>query len=347
MSKDYREYQEYIFRQFYEYGASAHNVCEPVDREYDFELFKQTKLCETEPLIGNIKICKYQNGIFVVSNIANYITDSTESLLGEGNIAIRPPEQAIFMTAAMDLGLKRSKLSTDNEIENEITYIEAGESHSWETLQKHLEPYTIFAPDSYDSPLVNLSALEFGGLVFTYLDDVLALNIQSLLNSYRNLFINVDKIPKDNLFLSMSSTHWKHCFLELYRSIECIYSIPRAMELKEMAGFEGAALQLSTICERSLGWRRKEEDSLKKLIGKYLEINSLPSNLITLLQSNYEMINPIKEDKVANKLYSIRNDLVHHTYGNRGEIDENEWIVWLDFLLKLSESLYQIYEKEI
>lgn len=50
---------------------------------------------------------------------------------------------------------------------------------------------------------------------------------------YKNILnCGYNEIPLDNILRSLTTTHWRYCFLDLYRCIERLYIIARAKEYK-------------------------------------------------------------------------------------------------------------------
>ncbi|WP_213063948.1 hypothetical protein, partial [Escherichia coli] len=93
---------------------------------------------------------------------------------------------------------------------------------------------------------------------------------KATVDKLKNLFVCNEKIPQDNIFLSLTSSHLKHCYLELYRCIEWLYVIPRSRRLKGVIQFPRPAYELALHCIDELSWRRKEEDSLAKIVSDVL-----------------------------------------------------------------------------
>ncbi|WP_105254730.1 hypothetical protein [Pseudoalteromonas sp. T1lg75] len=135
----------------------------------------------------------------------------------------------------------------------------------------------------------------------------------------------------------------KHLFLELYRCIERLYSLPAIGKLKErlrdcLTEKDVCSFELSEIVESSIGWRQTEESGLKMLIAKvdrsiidaalqHIKKTSI-NNGVFDLEKEYEVIKNSTEDCdskemlisdlytrkaniVAKIIYKTRNSFVH------------------------------------
>lgn len=168
----------------------------------------------------------------------------------------------------------------------------------------------------------------------------------------RELFVEKSPLLFDNIFSALTSTHWEHAFLELYRSIEAVYQIPRMIRLKERLGdnFKDIlTLDLAKLCYEELGWRPFEKESLKSLL------NILPKDQLEQL-INLELINEPEDigseedrlkkiiDKGASKIYETRNKLVHKIYYyEEADKNYNEWQNMLRFLIIFVSGIYSHY----
>ncbi|MCA1860956.1 hypothetical protein LE191_12670 [Janthinobacterium sp. HSC-3S05] len=157
-------------------------------------------------------------------------------------------------------------------------------------------------------------------------------------------YSNIDNIyndgmwhfPVDNARTAVVASHFKHCYLELYRCVEWLYSLPRARAVKRHLGLTIKATDLARTLRDELGWRRSELDSLRLLLLD-VRIDNIPNSLISgcLLCDVPEMpslVNSALPDTdegrgklelllvkwradlagmLSTRLYAIRNQFVH------------------------------------
>ncbi|AYV11892.1 hypothetical protein [Shewanella algae] len=167
------------------------------------------------------------------------------------------------------------------------------------------------------------------------------------------------KLPYDALEMSLISPYWKHSFIEAYRSIESLYSIPRAIELKSALLLEVSASQVAQLCREHLQWRRNEGDSLRKLLVKCFDnkrVFDLVSNSLVIknrLFSNSEEWNTLddkkKIEKISDFIYKVRNQNVHlelfTTPAYQIEEEEFRSLVYITWAISLQ--LYRELHPEI
>ena len=169
---------------------------------------------------------------------------------------------------------------------------------------------------------------------------------EDTIDRLKGLFISNEKIPKDNIFLSLTSSHLKHCFLELYRCIEWLYVLPRIRNLKGAINYSKPAYELAIHCIDELSWRRKEEDSLSKLIYDIL-INNERFGFKLLGCRFFSNINPDAEN-IARHLYSFRNQFVHQfeAIKEKNFVDE-DLVDAIDLITDIIIYAYELYDSDI
>jgi hypothetical protein len=120
-------------------------------------------------------------------------------------------------------------------------------------------------------------------------------------------------VSKDNLFQALTSTQWRHFFIEVYRCLESIYYFPWVLELRATAGFDVPIAALKAHCRASLNWREREEPSIMKIFGSVAP----DQDTITLEKAikrfkQHTKNKTFKRDTIGREVYHIRNSLVHH-----------------------------------
>ncbi len=156
----------------------------------------------------------------------------------------------------------------------------------------------------------------------------------------------------------------KHLFLEVYRCIERLYSLPAMEKLKEKlkdnANVEEVCVfTLSEVVENAIGWRQSEEAGLKMLITdisdseldsalQFFDKTSLNTGLLDIEADSKEAIQ-IEDDKrkqdklselkvkkanfIAKRIYKSRNSFVHFREVHATPYVEEEGIPYLCNLL--------------
>ncbi len=167
--------------------------------------------------------------------------------------------------------------------------------------------------------------------------------IPSVLSDVASRLIKLDKIPYENIYLSLTASHWKHSFLEIYRVVEGLYYFGWMSQLKESLGSSLTEYELGKNCKDKASWTFNEKTSIKKLF------EHVPSNVLSICEPNKitclkrKLLNA-EEDKImglfASAVYSIRNSNVHQS--NLSEDKKIE--ITADCWPKLTCCLFMIIE---
>ncbi|GFO55578.1 hypothetical protein GMSM_25850 [Geomonas sp. Red276] len=122
----------------------------------------------------------------------------------------------------------------------------------------------------------------------------------------------LSNINPENIYLSLTSVHWKHCFLEIYRCIEAIYYLPWMVELKQNSKSPCNAVELAKICH-NVGWREREVDSITKLFSilPFSVIHDMELNGLSALSGIVIADDEESMRALGRRLYKIRNECVH------------------------------------
>lgn len=175
--------------------------------------------------------------------------------------------------------------------------------------------------------------------------------------------------PIDNARTAVVASHFKHCFIELYRCLEWLYSIPQSIAVKKELNLTTKATLLAKTFRTELSWRRSEADSLRLLLRDAKVFNypidelnrCLNSDLspkpdpnsaqneeekVILTAKAVEWENDLTS-KVAARIYKIRNQFVH-------QVDEKDTQQistlaephLIKLLCWLCAALYPLYQPE-
>jgi hypothetical protein len=142
------------------------------------------------------------------------------------------------------------------------------------------------------------------------------------------------KISYENLLYSFVSFSWKHCFLDIYRCLEKLFSIPKLknfydtiLEKKDLLNFQDFA----TLCEEEISLKLREEETLEKLLNGEEKI----TNRLGIRENSYKFI------------YKLRNSIVHFRASQETMVpndDDDRWNIIINVCLRLVFSLYRKYE---
>ena len=302
---------------------------------YHFQEHKE----ETE---GKVAIIDY----FAVKNI--YPSEFKRELFEE-YFSLYDVTESFFVFLCQILKLKVKEDISPQTISNNLLFQQDDrlyDGHSIPELIDYFEPITIFCLDDLATDF-NKSFLSSAYYLVSSCEKNITLPLASeTIEKLRSLFVKDVKIPKDNLFLSLTSSHLKHCFLELYRCIEWLYVIPRSRRLKGAIQYSKPAYELAIHCIDELSWRRKEEDSLSRIIFDVLQNYEMVSFKLTSC-ALFKNIS-IDSENVAKHLYSFRNQFVHQFEARKEKDVVNEDLIEaIDLIADFIIHAYQLYDADI
>ena len=246
------------------------------------------------------------------------------------------------------------------------------EETPFDQIEKYYEEFEVYAIaknaalDDDQRPVFWASYIvaAFGGVgAISYLKDDALEQIMALYDEAHWHF------TIDNARTAVASTHFKHCFIEFYRCLEWLYSLPRAISVKLELGLTEPATKLARTFSKELGWRRTEKDSLTLLL-RDAEIHLYPSLQLaecllttpepqpipnageptgagTEFDKKYIKWKSELRNAVASRLYQIRNQFVHQLeQDNVEEISKESEPQLIHLLCWLCVKLYREYSAE-
>lgn len=159
------------------------------------------------------------------------------------------------------------------------------------------------------------------------------------IKSYKNILnCGYNEIPLDNILRSLTTTHWRYCFLDLYRCIERLYIIARAKEYKRDFNSSLSIVDILPIIEKKIQKNPQEDLALKELFS-------------LLPPSSFTIIYPCKEDVNQDNssfYYSLRNSIVHHRKDIMDkDFDDDKWNLLITFSLNSIEILYAMFNADL
>ncbi|MDG3085475.1 hypothetical protein P7F88_04910 [Vibrio hannami] len=256
------------------------------------------------------------------------------------------PMEAESLYCVKEFGLKVNRRNSKSLVMNNLLYQQEEEEYAGHNLLEVFEYFETFSLCRIDNShiLYDISFDSLTYLITMQFEELIPLPLDQTLSQYAEVFAKKELRPIANIFLSLTSTHWKHAFLELYRCFEGLFVIPSALCLKQSIDYEGKAIELADKCIDSLDWRRKEEISLRKLLQECMKSELFNTKLDeTSFFGDLESKSP---EKVANKLYKLRNINVHQAK-ETSDLQDNDWVQLLSLMLVGIEHLYESYSEDL
>lgn len=225
-----------------------------------------------------------------------------------------------------------------------------------------VEGYSL-AVDGYDGHDLDAVAALFPKVLFYKLDEKFSYlsSVERVLGSYlargyaggplrlgessRNEFADFfeggsDWVPYALPLRGLLSFSWTGLYLELYRCIEQLYSIPRIVSLTAKWESSKAIFELSKILEESLSWRPREDEALE-LLFRDLDPSLCDSvdKCARTLDSVDSEAKPHK--RAAKSVYTLRNSCVHFRPATQiGDMTDQKWNAMTVNLLRVVGQLY-------
>ncbi|MEG5662882.1 hypothetical protein UXP16_17355 [Enterobacter bugandensis] len=353
-----RDNINYIFDSLCEIGGfpTTRDIMRPQNASRDqIQWFSKIKCnaANVKTLLHDITICAFKeshNGIdshyFAIKNMNHtFLQDLFDSTLFSPVVM----DDVYFVYFCKLLNLKVDIRYTSAEIDEYLLHQQDDseyDGHSLSELKDYFEGFCIIKVEDLSLELINDINVCYYYILTSYKRAITLPLHEYTVDKMRDFFICNNKIPKDNIFLSLTSSHLKHCFLELYRCIEWLYVIPRVRKLKHIINYPEPAYTLATHCTNELSWRRKEEDSLARLIEDII----VNDDLINLKMSYSEFFRDVECNSLAfaKHLYSFRNQFVHQFEFEKEKKFESTMLVdAIDILTDLISSVYAYYDQDI
>ena len=208
----------------------------------------------------------------------------------------RPPARALEVNSARNV----IDLALDKQYEG----------HDIDDLVNIFSRISIFSFDR-DCILANCNEWWLASLIATsdrqFRSDLLSEDITADIGA----LIHLGNVNPENVYYALTSMHWKHCFLELYKSIESLHYLPWMNNLKSAVGITERGYALSRKIRSSLAWREKEDNSMKALFEMISDGTARDARLCaTKTFSDFE-ISSVSKSAIGRRIYKIRNTLVH------------------------------------
>lgn len=221
--------------------------------------------------------------------------------------------------------------------------------HEIDDLVKMFTDIAVFKV-SRDSVLANCSEWYIAALLSisssNYRSELVGDDLAGRMRSLHDL----GNVNPENIYYALTSYHWKHTFIELYKCLEAVYYLPWIIRLKERYGYSELGLALSSQFRDALKWREKESESIEAIFDLLDDDLVMREELASSLPFQDLNFTEIKKSAVGRRIYKIRNFLVHqedYEDPTPVRIDEAGWTVLVDFMLAVVESVYKNYGSDV
>jgi len=327
----------------------------------DIEIFLGASNLEVDYILNNVKIGKFSYGkdeYFLITQVdPNDPKTKTalDSLEAKG-IVEQEINAGLFMFLVTDAKLEKTSPLSSAELEQNIFYDQYEgdyQGHDFSDLIKYFENFSVFKIEA-GSAFIGREYTETGYFICSQFDKFIRLPIQSLVNNYFTILQEQSAVPKENVFLSLTATHYKHAFIELYRCIEVLYVMPRSLKLKARLAYANPAYELAVHCVSELGWRKQEEDSLCRILKDIDEAVIAASGIQGASFANPDWafdgtdLSKKSHETLAAKIYKIRNQFVHQLNLNQETtIEDSDWIILIQFTLNVIKDAYRVYKSDL
>ena len=164
----------------------------------------------------------------------------------------------------------------------------------------------------------------------------------------------------DNLFTALSSPIPRHAFLELYRTLEFVFVLPRVKALAGALGLDKAErdldlIELARACYLQLRWKRVERDSLERLFEEYSRRHMVSFQDLAAQCKPFRPLAPALGSadadsvraaltKFGDKFYALRNQVVHQLWKEEeADCEAADWAALAEFTIGCVKFFYENY----
>ena len=278
------------------------------------------------------------------------------------------PCGAVFLFLCDVLKLKPIATLTPELIDENIEAPANDDGVYLSVIKEHLEPITVFTVKSVSSLLADSSPKYIANYICTFSEKIVTSNKISddAMIIIRGIFAKEKNwLFDENLFFAMNTPILKHAFLEVYRTLEFVFVLPRVISLANIFSEHGSTIKINKIdfarlCNKELGWKRIERDSLEKIFTEFYSQSESsftqaishcsPLTSIALPSPNLTPEEKKKIDerllsKFTEKYYKLRNQVVHQFWPDESHpCTDDDWRYLITFTL---ECINYIYNKHL
>ncbi len=332
----------------------------PEEREIQFEKFKTIEPLGGEPLHlpPNGFISRFRDSKSLFLCISNQGLDEEESnaltdwCLEEGLTEEGLDEATFLFLASQQSGFYRpvGRNLQRARAENLLDIVDADyRGHDISDLIRWYQSALIFRVPE-DHRFADVSIYRIAAAIAARTDFYRPHSLGAdLANAIAGL-VELPNINPENIYFALTSTHWKHTFLDLFKCLEAIYYLPWARSLGQSIDSRLTALALAKQCRQNLMWREREKTSIARLF-EMLPEPICKSALIERTPAFSDLFgNAAGQARFGERVYKIRNQLVHQEdYEDPTPLDlpHDSWRPTCLYLVAVLKRLYSDNESDI
>jgi hypothetical protein len=148
-------------------------------------------------------------------------------------------------------------------------------------------------------------------------------------------------MPFPLLLQGVLSYSWSALFLDVYRSIEQLYSAPKIEKLAAKFSINCALSDLAEALESFISWRPKEEEALALLLGEVSQ--PVRASIINAFFKGAGEPPEATPAKCASYIYQLRNSHVHFRPAMKATPMPPE--MWDNIISAMCDAVFEVYEK--
>lgn len=320
-------------------------------REEQFRLFRKIEVDRSKviPLSGGgfLTVIKDEERELVLVSSVLLSNIECENLLStcEKNLVLIPQEyeEAIFLIAATEfnnfLRLSDGIRSKEAAIDFLDIVDQNYKGHDFYGLKDAYNSILVMECDK-DNPLYNSEISNVTLAILSNIKELWSPIIDEEVGDAICKLRDIEWVDKSSLLQALTSSQWRHVFLEVYRCLESVFYFPWIRDFKKNGKINGRNRDILKLCREELKWFAKEEKSIARLFEMIHtdELEKLERRIAKLseIQGNEEH----KRSSFGRKLYSIRNTLVHHENKESTNIEYLTHEEIRDFTLYLAQFIH-------
>lgn len=212
--------------------------------------------------------------------------------------------------------------------------------HEYSDILKFIEPISFYKvpPDSAFFPINSYQIACY--LISQVSREITLSYTDQTLEMYREICLEIEKgIDYENIYTSITSSNFKHSYLELYRCIEKLYAIPSLKELHEDINTSDSLLEFISKVQNSFDWRPNDSNAIEKIFS------SLGEDLVQKFTAFISQTDSLGDMKPETFFYKLRNSIVHFRIGQDGfNFDSEEWSKIISIQLELVKDQYSTHK---
>ena len=249
---------------------------------------------------------------------------------------------SLFAISAVELEIQCT--ATSSEIRDAIEDMHQGADgytgHSLEAVAPLFSAITCFSVDTDFDVSGSIRRLTGSYVSRSYSDGPLNFS-DEMRNRLSDLFESGSiHVPFGLVLQGVLSFSWSGFFVELYRSIEQLYSVPRLIDLTSQWNTELSLYDVADLIERTLSWRPKEDESLIRLLQLGCSKGSLDAASLAL-KADLSEDHARSSEITARAIYKWRNSFVHFRPSKSSTyLTEAEWDELIRSMISIIGELY-------